>query len=131
MIRAWVDDTISHTSVADNAHIEQARRGPYDGDLILPAAKVPSRLIIFYHGGGIFFCSSRAHRVTASNLAGTAGCTVLAPDYRPAPENPASAAHDAASGAYKRALEEGYAPGEITLRGESSGGALSLDKALL
>src|ERR1700736_6545831 len=88
VMRAWVEDFAGHLPVAENVQIERVNCGPCDGDLILPAGGDASRLIIFYHGGGYFFGSSRTHRVIASNLARAAGSTVLVPDYRLAPENP-------------------------------------------
>jgi epsilon-lactone hydrolase len=129
-MRAWVEEAASHTPVAENIEIERVTCGPCDGDLIVPAGGDPSRLIIFYHGGGFFFCSSRTHRVTASNLARAAGCAVLVPDYRLAPESPAPAAHDDAFGVYRWALSQGYAPDKLALSGDSAGGNLSLTTAL-
>jgi len=130
MMRAWVEDATSHTPIAENVQIERINCGPCDGDLILPVGGDATRLIIFYHGGGFFFCSSRTHRVTASNLARAAGCAVLAPDYRLAPENPAPVAHNDAFAVYQWALREGYAPGKVALSGDSAGGNLSLATAL-
>jgi acetyl esterase/lipase len=130
MMRAWVEEATSHTPIADNVRIARVTCGPCDGDRIVPEGGDPSRLIIFYHGGGFFFCSSRTHRVTASNLARAAGCAVLAPDYRLAPEHPAPAAHDDAFGIYQWALSQGYAPGKVALSGDSAGGNLALATAL-
>src|ERR1700692_2129658 len=130
VMRAWVEDVASHLPVAENVQIERINCGPCDGDLILPVGGDATRLIIFYHGGGFFFCSSRTHRVTASNLARAAGCAVLAPDYRLAPENPAPVAHNDAFSVYQWALREGYEPGKVALSGDSAGGNLSLATAL-
>jgi|HubBroStandDraft_5_1064220.scaffolds.fasta_scaffold168231_1 monoterpene epsilon-lactone hydrolase len=130
MMRAWVEAATSHTPIARNVTIERMRCGPCDGDLILPAEGDASRLIIFYHGGGFFFCSSRTHRVVASNLARAAGCAVLVPDYRLAPEHPAPAAHDDAFGVYQWVLSQGYPAAKVALSGDSAGGNLSLDTAL-
>jgi monoterpene epsilon-lactone hydrolase len=77
VMRAWVEDVASHLPVAENVQIERVNCGPCDGDLILPADGDASRLIIFYHGGGYVFGSSRTHRVIASNLARAAGSAVL------------------------------------------------------
>jgi epsilon-lactone hydrolase len=101
VMRAWVEDAAGRLPVAENVQIERVNCGPCDGDLILPAGGDASRLIIFYHGGGYFFGSSRTHRVIASNLARAAGSAVLVPDYRLAPENPAPAAHDDAFAVYQ------------------------------
>src|SRR5260370_42614611 len=81
-MRAWMEDALDQVPVAENVAIRRGKCGPCDGDLIIPAGRAESRLVIFYHGGGFFFGSSRTHRVIASNLARTAGSVVLLPDYR-------------------------------------------------
>lgn len=129
-MRAWVEEANSHAPAAENVSIRRVKCGPCEGDLIVPAGGDASRLIIFFHGGGFVFGSSRTHRVTASHLARAAGCAVLVPDYRLAPENPAPAAHDDAFAVYQWALREGYAPDRVALSGNSAGGNLSLDTAL-
>ena len=65
VMRAWVEDVAGRLPVAENVQIERVNCGPCDGDLILPAGGDASRLIIFCHGGGFFFGSSRTHRVIA------------------------------------------------------------------
>jgi len=130
MRRAWVEDAFSRLPVAGNVLIERVDCGPCGGDLILPLGGDAARLIIFYHGGGFFFCSSRTHRVVASCLARLAGCAVLAPDYRLAPEFPAPAAHDDAFAVYRWALTQGYAAAKIALSGDSAGGNLALATAV-
>ena len=130
MMRAWAEGITSHTPVAENVRIERIKFGPYEGDLIQPAGGDPSRLVIYYHGGGFFLFSSPTYRVTTTNLARDAGCAVFAPDYRLAPENPAPAAHDDAFAVYRWALKQGYAPEKIALSGDSAGGNLALATAV-
>ena len=130
MMRAWAEGITSHTPLAKNVRIERVNCGPCEADLILPEGGDPSRLIIYYHGGGFFFFSSRTYRVTTTNLARAAGCAVLVPDYRLAPENPAPAAHDDAFAVYQWALNQGYAPAKLALSGDSAGGNLALATAV-
>jgi acetyl esterase/lipase len=103
---------------------------PAGGDLIRYHGTDDKRLIIYFHGGGFFFGSSRSHRVVAANLARLSGMTVLAADYRLAPEHPAPAAHDDALAIYKWALDRGYAASAIALTGDSAGGNLALATAV-
>ncbi len=124
-LRAWAEDAARQIPVPPDMAIERLHCGPCDGDLIVPPAGDPTRLIIFYHGGGFVFCSSRTHRVIGAYLAHRAGCAVLLPDYRLAPEHPAPAAHDDAFGVYRWALTR-YAPGSLGLSGDSAGGNLAL-----
>lgn len=114
-MRAWAEGVTSHTPFADHVAVSRSSFGPYPGDLILPDGGDPSRLIIYYHGGGFFLFSAHTYRVTTTNLARVAGVAVFAPDYRLAPENPAPAAHDDAFNVYELALKQGYAAHKIAL----------------
>jgi epsilon-lactone hydrolase len=129
-MRAWAEGVTRHTPLADHVAVSRSSIGPYPGDLILPEGGDPSRLIIYYHGGGFFLFSAHTYRVTTTNLARVAGVAVFAPDYRLAPENPAPAAHNDAFGAYEWALKQGYAADKIALVGDSAGGNLALATAM-
>jgi len=72
------------------------------------------RLIIFYHGGGFFFGSSRTHRVIGFQLGARIG------KRRTGARLPfwlrkirAPAAHDDAFAVYQWALKQGYASGKV------------------
>jgi monoterpene epsilon-lactone hydrolase len=130
MMRRWAEGITSHMPLAENVEIKRPKIGSFEGDLILPAGRDPSRLIIYYHGGGFFLFSSRTYRVTTTNLARTTGSAVFVPDYRLAPENPAPAAHDDAFAVYQSALKLGYAPAKTALSGDSAGGNLALATAV-
>ncbi|WP_027681655.1 alpha/beta hydrolase [Rhizobium leguminosarum] len=126
MMRDWFEGINAQTPIADGSMIARVPAGPCGGDLIRRAETDERRLVIYYHGGGFFFGSSRSHRVIATHLARTSGATVLAADYRLAPEHPAPAAHDDALAVYKWALAQGYDPSAIALAGDSAGGNLAL-----
>ena len=129
-MREWAEGITSHTPLAEKVRIERVNCGPLQADLIRPAGRDPSRLIIYYHGGGFFLFSRRTYRVTTTNLARASGSAVLAPDYRLGPEDPAPAAHDDAFAVYQWALSQGYAPDKVSLSGDSAGGNLALATAV-
>jgi acetyl esterase/lipase len=129
-MRAWFEAINAQTPVADGIMIERVAAGPAGADLLRLADSDESGLIVYFHGGGFLFGSSRSHRVVASNLARASGCAVLAADYRLAPEHPAPAAHDDALAVYRWALDRGYAPGRIALTGDSAGGNLAIGTAI-
>ena len=129
-MRQWFEAINAQTPIADGVSIERVDCGPAGGDLIRLPGCTESQLIIYYHGGGFLFGSSRSHRVIASNLARAANCRVLAVDYRLAPENPAPAAQEDAMIAYRWALEKGYDPKSVALCGDSAGGNLALSVAV-
>jgi epsilon-lactone hydrolase len=129
-MRAWFEGINAQTPIPDGAMIERVASGPVGGDLIRYPNADERRLIIYFHGGGFFFGSSRSHRVVAANLARASGFSVLAADYRLAPEHPAPAAHNDAFAVYQWALEQGYAPSAICLSGDSAGGNLTVSTAM-
>jgi monoterpene epsilon-lactone hydrolase len=129
-MRDWAEGITSHTPLAENVEIKRVKFGSFEGDLILPTGGDPSRLIIYYHGGGFLLFSSRTYRVTTTNLARASGSAVFVPDYRLAPEHPAPAAHDDAFAVYQSVLKQGYAPAKVALSGDSAGGNLALATAV-
>jgi epsilon-lactone hydrolase len=96
------------------------------GEWIEPEAAAPRRVILYLHGGGYCFCSPLTHRGVAAALAREADARALSLDYRLAPEHPFPAAVDDALAAYRGLLDEGAAPGQIVVAGDSSGGGLAL-----
>ncbi|CAB3774339.1 alpha/beta hydrolase [Paraburkholderia humisilvae] len=125
-MRAWAEGITRDTPLAQNVTIVCTRFGPYQGDLIVPEGGDPSRLIVYYHGGGFFLFSPHTYRVTTTHLARAANVAVFAPTYRLAPEHPAPAAHDDAFGIYQWALRQGYAADRVALAGDSAGANLAL-----
>ncbi len=129
-MRSWWEATMAATPVVEGCRIERVGAGPLGGDLVRAPGSDGKDLIIFYHGGGFIFGSSRSHRVIATHLSRVSGGPVLAADYRLAPEHPAPAAHDDAFATYEWALANGYSPKTMTLCGDSAGGNLALATAL-
>ena len=82
--------------------------------------------ILYLHGGGYCLGSIDSHRALAGRLGAAAGCRVLLPDYRLAPENPFPAALDDARSAYDWLLEKGHRPQRLIVAGDSAGGGLTL-----
>ena len=82
--------------------------------------------ILYFHGGAFFMGSPASSRELVSRIYLAAVMKVLSGDYRLAPENPFPAAVDDAVMAYEWLLDEGYAPSQIVIGGESSGGGLAL-----
>jgi acetyl esterase/lipase len=129
-MRAWFEAINAQTPIADGAMIERVTSGPAGGDLIRLPGCDESRLIVYFHGGGFLFGSSRSHRVVASHLARASGCAVLAADYRLAPEHPAPIANDDAFSVYRWALDKGYSASHVALCGDSAGGNLAIGAAI-
>jgi monoterpene epsilon-lactone hydrolase len=86
----------------------------------------PKRTVLYFHGGGYFFCGLDTHRPTCAYLARTAEARVLSVDYRMAPEHVFPAAVDDAVAWWKELLRQGMRPEETVFAGDSAGGGLAL-----
>lgn len=93
-------------------------------------SKPAGRTLLYLHGGGYCLGSPATHRVITGHLALQCAACVFAADYRLAPEHPFPAAVDDAVAAYRGLLTEGYAPGDISIAGDSAGGGLSVATAV-
>jgi len=93
-------------------------------------ADKPAGAVLYLHGGGYIIGSSTTHRGITGHLARTSGCTVVAPDYRLAPEHPFPAALDDAEASWSGLIDKGYRPDQIAVAGDSAGGGLSIALAM-
>lgn len=84
------------------------------------------RVLLFLHGGGYCSGSIVSHRNLAARAGQAAGMRCLALQYRLAPEHPFPAALDDARGAFEALLDQGFAPADIAVGGDSAGGGLTL-----
>jgi epsilon-lactone hydrolase len=97
----------------------------------VPAKVVSSRAagsrptVIHFHGGGYCVGSARSVRSWAAHLSAQAGCRVVLPEYRLAPEHPHPAALEDARAVLK-ALSGETEPGSVVVSGDSAGGGLAL-----
>ncbi|MFL1464834.1 alpha/beta hydrolase [Marinobacter sp. HN1S83] len=87
-------------------------------------------VILYLHGGGYIIGSPDTHRGITGHLARASGQTIIAPDYRLAPEHPFPAALDDAEAVYDGLLKEGHAPASIAIAGDSAGGGLTIALAM-
>ncbi len=84
------------------------------------------RTVLYFHGGGYFFCGLTTHRPVAAYLARVAQARVLSVDYRMAPEHPYPAAVEDTVAWWKALLAEGLDPKKAVFAGDSAGGGLAL-----
>lgn len=86
----------------------------------------PKHTVLYFHGGGYFFCGLDTHRPTCAYLARTAKARVLSVDYRMAPEHVFPAAVDDAVTWWQELLRQGTDPKSVVFAGDSAGGGLAL-----
>jgi monoterpene epsilon-lactone hydrolase len=93
----------------------------------------PDKVILQLHGGAYVRSlkdNGITYRRAAVKYAEISGAGVLTVDYRVAPQHPFPAALEDAVLAYRWLLEQGYAPDNIIIAGDSAGGGLALATVL-
>ena len=99
--------------------------GGVRAEVVSARAADSRRTVIHFHGGGYCLGSTRIHRSWAAHLSARAGCRVVLPEYRLAPEHRYPAALEDAR-AVIRALFGQAKPGSVVVSGDSAGGGLAL-----
>jgi acetyl esterase len=108
-------------------------------ELVVPQAGIPARLyrpvpeptalVVFLHGGGFVIGSLDTHDRACRRLAAASGVSVLAVDYRRAPEHPWPAAVDDAVEALRWIVwqppELDPQPPVVAIAGDSAGGTIA------
>jgi epsilon-lactone hydrolase len=93
---------------------------------LVSAGAADARLtVMHFHGGGYCLGSARTAKSWAAHLSAQAGCQVVLPEYRLAPENPYPAALADARAIASALLREND-PGSVVVSGDSAGGGLAL-----
>jgi acetyl esterase/lipase len=120
-------DAIGSTSpVAADIRLEATDANGVAAEWSLAPGSDPSRVLLFFHGGGYCSGSIVSHRGMVTEVGRSARVRTLAVAYRHAPEHPFPAALEDARAAYGFLLDHGIAAGEIALGGDSAGGGLTL-----
>ena len=105
------------------ASVERSTVGNIAGEWVAVAGARSSPVMLFLHGGGLFFPWSNLFRRGLSYLARYSGLSAFAVDYRLPPEHVYPAAHDDCFAVYQTLVQQGR---KVVLVGESSGGLLAL-----
>ncbi len=82
--------------------------------------------VLYFHGGGFVMGSPKTHRPGTWRLARATARPVLAIAYRKEPEHAFPAWVDDGAAAFRWLLDQGHAPKDILLAGDSAGGNLAL-----
>lgn len=98
--------------------------------LVSPKSGVSSdKVVVYFHGGGYIVGSPKSHQSILAQLALSSQGLVVAVDYRLAPEHPFPAPQEDCMAVASLVLKT-YHDKDITLAGDSAGGALAVTTAL-
>jgi epsilon-lactone hydrolase len=86
----------------------------------------PRHVVLYFHGGVYVLGDASQAAGLAAQIGRRTGAKVISVDYRLGPEHPYPAAVDDALAAYEALLDNGTAPSDVALAGESAGGGLAV-----
>ena len=124
--RERLDEVGSVWPIADDVELTSVDLDGVPGEWSIVAGSDPSRVLMFFHGGGYCSGSIQSHRRMVTE-AGRAACArTLAVGYRLAPEHPFPAAGNDAMTAWRFLRKQGIAPARTAVGGDSAGGGLTV-----
>lgn len=124
--RQRIDEVGSVWPVAADVALEPVDIGGVPGEWSIVPGSDPSRVLVYFHGGGYCSGSIVSHRRLVTEVGRAAGLRTLAIDYRLAPEHPFPAALEDALTTWHWLRGQGIAAGRIAVGGDSAGGNLTV-----
>ncbi len=124
-LRSSIEQMMGAAQPPEGTRTSALRAGGVDAEWIDFDGADGERAILYLHGGGYVVGSIASHRALCARIAMAAGVRALIIDYRLGPEHPFPAAVEDAAAAYRHMLEEGLAPEQIAIGGDSAGGGLT------
>jgi len=124
--RARIEEVGTVWPVADDVALTAADAGGVPAEWSLVAGSDPSRVLLFFHGGGYCSGSIVSHRRLVTEAGRVAAIRTLAVAYRLAPEHPFPVAFDDALTAWRFLRKQGIAASHIAVGGDSAGGGLTI-----
>jgi epsilon-lactone hydrolase len=124
--RARLDEVGAYWPVADDVELNPVDLDGVPGEWSMVPGTDPSRVLVFFHGGGYCSGSVRSHRRMATEAGRAAGVRTLAVGYRLAPEHPFPVARDDALTAWHWLRKQGIDAAHIAVGGDSAGANLSV-----
>ena len=128
--RKRLDEVGSIWPVADDVALEAVDLDGVPGEFSIAPGSDPSRVLLFFHGGGYCSGSIVSHRRMVTEAGRAGGLRTLAVGFRLAPEHPFPAAYDDAFTAWRWLRQRGIAANRIVVGGDSAGGGLTLALAM-
>ncbi|MFH1339632.1 MAG: alpha/beta hydrolase [Pseudomonadota bacterium] len=124
--RQRIEEVGSVWPVAEDIALEAADIDGMPAEWSIAPGSDPSRVLLYFHGGGYCSGSILSHRRLVTEAGRAARVRTLAVAYRLAPEHPFPAALDDALSAWRFLRTAGIAAGHIAVGGDSAGGGLTV-----
>lgn len=124
--RKRLDDVGSVWPIADDVRLTAVDVSGVPGEYSIAPGSDPSRILLFFHGGGYCSGSILSHRRMVTEAGRAAGIRTLAIAYRLAPDHPFPAAFDDALTAWRFLRNQGISATCIAIGGDSAGAGLAI-----
>jgi monoterpene epsilon-lactone hydrolase len=124
--RKRLDDVGSVWPVAGDVKLTAVDVNGIPGEWSIVPGSDPSRVLMFFHGGGYCSGSILSHRRLVTEAGRAAGVRTLAIAYRLAPEHPFPAAYDDALAAWGFLRNQNIPTTHISIGGDSAGTGLTI-----
>jgi epsilon-lactone hydrolase len=124
--RSRIEDVGSVWPAASDIQREKIDIGGLAAEWSIAPGSDPSRVLLYFHGGGYCSGSILSHRRLVTEAGRAAKARTLAIEYRLAPEHPFPAALDDALTAWRFLKQAGIATEYIAIGGDSAGGGLTV-----
>ena len=124
--RKRLDDVGSVWPVADDVKLTAVDVSGVPGEWSIVPGSDPSRVLMFFHGGGYCSGSIVSHRRLVTEAGRAAGVRTLAVAYRLAPEHPFPAAYDDALTGWRFLRNQNIPAAHIAIGGDSAGAGLTV-----
>lgn len=124
--RKRLDEIGTVWPVADDVELTEVDVSGVPGEYSIVPGSDPSRVLMFFHGGGYCSGSINSHRRLVTEAGRAAKMRTLAVEYRLAPEHPFPAAYEDALTAWRFLRNQGIAAAHIAVGGDSAGAGLTL-----
>jgi len=123
--RKWFEETAGDFPIDDEAECRELLLTPdMDGVEVTARGADPDFIVLYFHGGAHFLGSWRTHRALIGRLSDACGASVVAVNYRLAPEHPFPAGLDDAYTALHWIYKH-YPRSRVAVGGDSAGGNMA------
>ncbi len=124
--RKRLDEIGSVWPVGDDVELTAVDANGVPGEYSIVPGSDPSRILMFFHGGGYCSGSILSHRRLVTEAGRAARMRTLAVGYRLAPEHPFPAAYEDALTAWQFLRDQGIPAAHIAIGGDSAGAGLTM-----
>jgi monoterpene epsilon-lactone hydrolase len=124
--RKRLDEVGSVWPVADDVELTAVDINGVAGEYSIVPGSDPSRLLMFFHGGGYCSGSIQSHRRLVTEAGRAARMRTFAVGYRLAPEHPFPAAYEDALTAWQFLRDHDIPAANIAIGGDSAGAGLTI-----